>query len=59
MNIFQARASGASSRSMAVKFAKVLTKLALGVNVKVLLITEEHNTSSGNQAREVVLLSIG
>lgn len=44
---------------MLVKGAKVLSKLTLSLNVEVLLVAEENDATSGDQAGKVILLRFG
>jgi hypothetical protein len=43
---------------MLVKLPKVPAQLTLLLDIEILLVSEEYDTSRGNQAREIVLLSI-
>ena len=44
---------------MLVKSAKVLTELALSLDIKIDLVTEEYDSASCNQPCEIVLLCVG
>ena len=53
-NILEALSSWAGGSRMAVKSAEVLAELTLGVDIKVLLVAEEDDASSGDQASKVL-----
>ena len=49
MDVLQARTARNRCSGMFVKLPKVLSQLALGIDVKVCLVTEENNTSNGDE----------
>ena len=59
MDVIEVTSTRDGCCGMLVKLSKVLTKLALSVNVKVGLIAEEDHATSGYQAGQIIFLSVG
>ena len=58
MDVLQAGLAGNGSRGMLVELSEVLPKLALCIDVKICLISEEHHTPSSDQPGQLVFLGI-
>lgn len=59
VDILETLAAGNGSGGMLVQLTEIRAKLTLLVDVEVVLVAEENDTTNGNETSEVVLLSVG